>query len=205
MKRSLPLLLAAATLGGCKTDYRDMSLELAREEVRDMRPPIVELQRSFYDRDTNRPRLETSYRVFPGGRKLRHGPERAWYADGSLQWEREYADGEPAGRWRAWFPDGTPESETFPDPRPGAYGDEPRTASWWYPNGQLSSRGPTVRGAREGLWTSWYEDGTRRSEGRWVGGRKEGEWTLWHPDGRVAARGAYRADVRVGDWIGNPD
>lgn len=195
--RTAALVGCLAALAGCRTDYVEMSRELGREDVPDMRPPIVEKQRTYYDRDVERPRMETSYRIHPGGRKTRHGAELAWYADGALQWEREFVEGEPAGRWRSWYPDGTLESETWPDPGDG----EAHESSWWYPSGRLSSRGETVRGVRHGSWTAWYEDGTRRWEGRFVGGHREGPFTYWHADGSVEARGQYRADVRVGEWL----
>lgn len=190
------LLLVPALLGACRTDYVEMSRDLGREELADPRAPIVEKQRTFYERDTARPRLETTYRVYPGGRKLRHGSEREWYESGQLRWEREFAEGEPAGRWASYYPDGTQESETWPGPDP-----TPRTSTWWHPSGAVSSHGPTLRGARDGLWTSYHPDGTRAAEGRYVAGRREGEWTFWQPDGRTAERGEYRAGQRVGAWV----
>jgi len=192
----LPLLLALVLLPACRRDYVQMSRELGGGEFVDLRAPIVEKQRTYYDRDTARPRLETTYRVYPGGRKVRHGSEREWYANGQLHWEREFVDGEPAGRWASYYPDGIQESESWPGRDP-----TPRTSTWWHPNGAISSRGPSVRGVRDGLWTGYYADGTRESEGRYVAGRREGEWVFWKPDGSSAARGEYRAGQRVGEWL----
>ena len=160
----------------------------------------MEKQRTFYERDTSRPRLETSYRVFPGGRKLRHGIERGWFENGQLRWERVYAEGEPMGHWVSYHRDGVRESETWPGNDP-----TPRTSTWWYPNGQRSSQGETVRGSRAGPWTTWYQSGVKESEGGYVANLKEGAWTFWHPDGRLDASGSYRAGKRVGSWVKDPD
>ena len=195
------LLLALLSVAGCKTDYEQMSRELAREDVVDPRQPIVEKQRSFFDRDTSRPRLETTYRVYPGGRKIRHGPERAWYADGQLQWERDFLDGEPTGVWRSYYPDGTQESETWPGQDPTGPAEGERIASWWHPNGRLSSRGPIVYGARSGTWEFWHDNGALAGRGSYAANRREGLWTFWTRDGSVAEQGRSRAGQRVGDWI----
>ena len=192
--------LALLGLAACRADYEQASRDLARQALVAPRPPIVEKQRMFYGGDVARPRLESTYRVFAGGRKVLHGPERAWYENGALQWEREYQDGEPSGRWTSYYEDGTQQSETWP----GAGDATPRTTTWWHPNGALSSQGPTVRGAREGLWTSWYPDGARQSEGSYAASLREGQWTFWHPDGRVFERGPFQAGQRVGDWERDP-
>jgi hypothetical protein len=187
-------------LGACRTSYEDVSRDLARQALVDPRPAIVEKQRTFYDGDTSRPRQESTYRVFAGGRKVLHGPERAWYQDGVLRWEREYRDGEPCGRWASYYEDGTMQSESWPDVADAT----PRTTTWWHRNGKISSQGPTVRGARQGPWNSWYEDGTHASEGSYAGNLRDGPWTFWHPDGRVAERGAFSAGVKVGTWERDP-
>ena len=192
----LPLLLALLLLPACRRDYVQMSRELGTQEVVDPRPPIVEKQHTYYDRDTARPRLETTYRIYPGGRKVRHGVEREWYSSGQLHWEREFADGEPTGRWSSYYPDGTRESETWPGPDP-----TPRTTTWWHSNGAVSSTGPSVRGVRHGHWTSYYSDGALESEGEYVAGRREGQWAFWNQDGSSGASGIYRAGQRVGDWL----
>ena len=191
----LPVFIAFIGVG-CTTDYVEMSRELASEPARDLRPPILEKQRSFYERDTTRPRLETTFRVYPGGRKVKHGPELAWFADGTPQWEREFADDEPCGRWRSYYPDGTQASETWPGSDPTE-----RTASWWHPNGQLSSQGNLSRGARTGLWRTWHPNGALASEGHYLANLREREWTFWREDGELKERGSYRAGQRVGDWV----
>jgi antitoxin component YwqK of YwqJK toxin-antitoxin module len=191
------LLVLAAALVGCRSrsDYLGMSRQLGMEaEALATNDPVIEHQRNYFDGDPNRPRHEEAVKVLPDGSVLKHGPEREWYRNGQLSYERQYDDGEPIGRWVAWYEDGQLRSEAF-------FGSSTLQAmTWWHPNGQVSTRGMASNGLREGLWTSWYEDGSKKWEGRYSAGLREGEWTFWDEDGSVAERGWFRADERVGPW-----
>ncbi len=186
------LLSIAAGCGGA--DYVGMSRQLAVEGRVASGEPIVERQRTYYRDDLSRPRLETTVKLHPNGTRVRHGPEREWYDDGGLRWEREFSDGEPFGRWTSWHPNGQKASEaTFGS-------DELTDMAWWHDNGQVSTRGQARDGAREGPWTSWYSDGTKRWEGGYRANLREGSWTFWNEDGTLGERGLFRADDRVGSW-----
>ena len=189
----IPTLLvcaALAALASCEPRFEQASRMIAGPEPRE---PVLDRRRTYYLNDTSRPRLESQVLVFFDGSVLRHGLEREWSESGTLVAEREFARGEPAGRWRTWFPSGRPRSES-------AFGPEPATWSWWYESGQLSSQGPALGGVKQGRWTAWHENGVESSEGDYSAGKREGEWSFWNEEGSLLERGEFRADVKVGRW-----
>jgi antitoxin component YwqK of YwqJK toxin-antitoxin module len=188
-------LALAAVLAGCRSEYIGMSRQLGMQgQALSDQAPVIERQRNYFDGDPNRPRNEEMIKVLPDGSVLKHGAERQWYRNGQLSFERQYDDGEPVGRWVAWYENGELRSESFF----GSQKLQPMT--WWHESGQVSTRGMARNGMREGLWTSWYEDGAKKWEGRYTAGLREGEWIFWEPDGAVEERGWFRADDRVGPW-----
>jgi hypothetical protein len=188
---SLVTVLAAACSG---PTYVGMSRQLAVDGEAAEGEPVVERQRSYFEDDRSRPRLETAVKLYPDGTRVKHGPEREWYDDGQLRWEREFRDGEPFGRWVSWHANGAKASEA-------TFGSNELTEmTWWHDNGQVSTRGKARDAARQGSWNSWYASGAKRWEGEYRDNLREGVWTFWNADGSLAERGAFRADERVGRW-----
>lgn len=187
----LALLLASA----CGPSLKDLSRGMARDaEQRASRPPVPERERSYFDRDLERPRTEVEYLVLWDGRSVLHGVERAWYANGRPRHERGFDHGEPRGWWRTWYEDGTLRSENEIVP------DAATPMRWWHPNGQLSSEGMARNSLREGAWRGWHPDGSLAYEGDYRGGVRHGPWTFWHPGGERAEAGEYRDGARIGEW-----
>lgn len=186
----MALQLAAVS---CGPSWSDVSRAVALPDQPE-REPVRDRQRTYYDRQATRPRSEVHVLLLPDGRHLKDGVERRWFPDGTLELERGWSAGEPAGWWRSWWPDGSPRSEYRFEPA------QATTMRWWHPGGVLSSQGPARSGLREGSWRGWHPDGTLAFEGHYLAGRREGPWSTWHPDGSLGERGSYRADVRVGTW-----
>lgn len=135
----------------------------------------------------------------PDGRSVKHGLERRWYPGGELRSERYFDEGEPTGRWKSWWEDGSLRSDyTF---HPLA---EPTVMTFWHPGGRRSAQGLARRGTREGRWTHWYESGSVREEGTYLLGVKDGEWTYYWEDGSLRSRGRYAGGARVGQWQHGP-
>jgi hypothetical protein len=193
VKPAIALLLVALT--ACAPSFREASRALG-QDLPPLGEPVLDRRRSYFDNDTTRPHREFHVLIYPDGRHVPHGRDTSWYADGKLEWEREFEDGEPTGVWRSWYENGSPRSEaTF-----GSADLAPMR--WWHANGQLSSEGLAVNGAKDGAWTHWHANGVTSAEGRYLLGKREGPWTLWKEDGAIAERVEYRADQKVGPVVG---
>lgn len=201
MRRASPVvvllvLAIAPSQGACRDPYVMASRTLAGplEEA----APLYERKTSWFDAERTRPRAEWGQLTLPGGRVLKHGVERRYYADGSLRIEREYDEGEPTGHWRQWYEGGQLRQDaTY------ATG-EPTETSWWHANGQLSSRGLEEDGVRIGPWKSWHANGQLASEGEYAGGLREGFWRFLAPSGELIEEGRYRGGERDGPWTQGP-
>lgn len=167
--------------------------ELARE-------PIDRTLRLHYpserpDRDVGQLQREWGTRLYPTGKVVQHGPDRAWWPDGTPRSERFFELGVPVGSWTRWHEDGSKSFETT-----FAAVDAPRTTTFWHANGVKAGAGPVVAGIRHGTWTLWHENGDVAERGEYVDGEREGIWTLWYPGGAKRAEGEYAEDERVGTW-----
>ena len=159
----------------------------------DPNQPRASVERQYLS-ETEQLLYEREVLILPGGKVVADGRHSAWFPDGIQEFERFYKYGEPTGVWKAWYRDGTPRSEVFC----GMRGEG--MSSWWYENGELSSRGPSIRGFKQGAWAHWNENGTKAAEGAYREGRRQGPWRLWDEDGEPAASGSYEDGVRVGRW-----
>lgn len=74
-----------------------------------------------------------------------------------------------------------------------------RTA--YFESGQISFRGPYVRGVSDGKSIWWHESGKKQSEGQTVNGLKEGEWKVWFEDGAISMVTNYQGDKQNGRLI----
>ncbi len=137
----------------------------------------------------------TEVLVLPNGARMRHGLDRAYYANGQLKFERQYFEDQPLGQWRSWYASGAQESLIE-----GVGLSEPADSTWWHPNGERSTAGQTNNGTRVGLWTHWYSSGVRMSSGEYIEGRRSGPWMFWYESGEPRAKGEYRDDLRIGAW-----
>lgn len=192
MRSRAPLALLAAVVA-CRSPIPE---EVLRQVAAERPAPGPE---RFVERDARVGVVESATVVLPDGRRVKDGPEIAWWPNGAKRAERRFAAGRPVGVWRTFWPDGTLRSEYSFDPE-----GRPTEMRFWHENGVLAARGAARDGLREGRWTFWWPNGNRREEGSYLANRREGEWTFWRPDGTLEARGLYRDGRRVGTWEHGP-
>lgn len=125
--RSLSILLSGLLLCGCAS----FAVFPA--------PPLLQ---GAYPDGSPRYRIEQN----PQGRK--HGAERWWHENGTLQLEASYQDGKRDGAYRAWHVDGTPWYAGR-----DSLGVPVDTLRFWFPNGRLQSLSVFTNGAVASLET----------------------------------------------------
>ena len=166
--------------------------------------------------------------------KLRHGFWRWWDEKGSLQREGTVRLGHFYGKWRYFFPGGTPGVEpdekylmlegTFDCDRPvgnwrgyyagnvkkfdGQYDQNGRETGIWttyHPTGAMSSVGEFKDGKRIGAWKWGHENHAVRETGTFEDGNEVGTWQSWYSDGQEAGKGDYVQGMRTGEWVWKRD
>jgi antitoxin component YwqK of YwqJK toxin-antitoxin module len=85
----------------------------------------------------------------------RHGPEREWYANGQLGWEREYAHGDLHGPALGWYEDGSRDHQ-----KAFRHGKLHGKAFRWHPNGRMAASSEWRDGKL--LWMKWWDEKGRR-------------------------------------------
>lgn len=149
---------------------------------------------------------------------VRSGPQRWFFADGSLAEEVSYVDGRPDGEavayysdgarrhrevwdagqrvgvWEAWYPDGTLRRRQAFD------GTSPQVREW-FSNGGLAreTTGDEVRELLpDGLVMEYYDTGQVRTKARYVQGALEGTREVYYRDGSRWALESYAAGKAQG-------
>jgi hypothetical protein len=190
VSRAHAIAALALLCASCAPDFKDSSRVLARGAP-SQREPIAERRTTYFDAEHSRIRRQWHVLIQPDNSVVLHGKDVQYFADGSLEHERQHEHGEAVGLWRSYWPGGTPRMEA-------TYGaKEPQPMRWWHQNGQLSSEGPARNGLKEGAWTFWHENGERASTGKYARGRREGEWSFWNADGTLRETQIFRKNVRV--------
>jgi len=153
--------------------------------------PRIEV-RHKNDPHTGAPLREWSLAITPGRAPVKHGKETTWYPNGARHWERDYANGRPAGAWRSFYDSGKPRTECF-------YGDAlvDTQMTFWHANGNVSMQGPARNGVRRGTWRIWYQDGRLAEQGTFVDSLRQGKWLAWSSDGLDAYERTYERNVRA--------
>jgi hypothetical protein len=133
-------------------------------------------------------------KLVEGGKRVRHGPLKAWHENRQLMQIGEYTDGKLSGHWTYWDDQGGRE-------RQGDYDQGLRSGDWreWFPNGQLKSMGLFHVNLAEGPWKFWHDNGQLMGQGEFINNKREGQWMFWLPDGTVDANqtGIYEDNHRV--------
>jgi hypothetical protein len=188
LARSFAPAALALVAVACAPDFRPAARHLGRTlPETPEREPVHERRRIFFDAEHTRVRREWNVLILADSSTVADGRDAQYYPDGKLEYEREYARGEPVGLWRSWWPNGAPRMEA-------TYGtQEPQPMRWWHENGQLSSEGFARNGIKEGPWAFWHANGVKSAEGVYAGGRRDATWRYWDEAGEPVRR-----DVRAG-------
>lgn len=101
------------------------------------------------------------------GRKVKDGPFKSWWDDGSPVLEGSYLNGEQTGNWTEWI----------------YFGDRSDKSSGQY-----------VMGKKEGLWVTLDAEGNKVSETNYAGGKRNGPFKNWNKDGQITVEGTYKDD-----------
>ena len=90
------------------------------------------------------------------GKDLKHGPSKAWFANGKPQFDGFYQFGQRTG-----------------------------TFSYWHENGQVAATGEYKDDRAEGIWVWLHPNGQKSAIGRYEDGALIGEWRWWSEDGQL--------------------
>ncbi len=72
---------------------------------------------------------------------------------------------------------------------------------FYYPNGQLQSRGEYSRGLANGVIEHFYENGKLKSRSNWLAGKEEGEAVVYFENGNVQFKAFHRKGKIIGTSI----
>lgn len=70
----------------------------------------------------------------------------------------------------------------------------------YYDNGAIDTKGKTINGKKDGVWTYYHRTGEYRGGGAFVNGKKTGEWKWFHENGQIKQVGEFLDDKQTGDW-----
>lgn len=151
------------------------------------------------------------------GRKQGHWIKK--YPHGAIQYEGDFRDNHPVGEFRRYFED-TKLMSVLVYSDDGTEAD----ASFYHPNGFISSKGRYINQLREGKWrfyseitegylineeeyrasqrnglsVKYFTNGAVAEKLSWVNGKKEGEWYQYFPDGKMFIRSFYKNNMLNG-------
>ena len=111
------------------------------------------------------------------GKRIQNGQARAWYSNQQLQYQGQYRNDEPVGRF-----------------------------FWWHENGNRSTVGQFDRtGERDGRWIWWHDNGMKKIEGNYADDQPSGVWRSWNEAGKLIKSKNYDSlsDTDMEDQI-NP-
>jgi antitoxin component YwqK of YwqJK toxin-antitoxin module len=96
------------------------------------------------------------------GKDLKHGPSKAWFANGRQQFDGSYQFGQRSG-----------------------------TFTYWHENGQVAATGEYKEDRPEGIWVWWHPNGQKSAIGKYEEGALIGEWRWWSEDGKLTKQHEY--------------
>ena len=103
--------------------------------------------------------LELNTKALESGAEKKNGPIKVYYNDGKLKAQGSLINGEKAGVWTSYYPNGAMWSRT-------AYFDGLASGAsvTYYKNGSIQYTGDYVKGNRAGKWKFYNEDGSLEKE-----------------------------------------
>ena len=97
------------------------------------------------------------------GQRVQNGQARGWYSNRQLQYQGQFRDDKPVGRF-----------------------------FWWHKNGNRSTVGQFNRiGDRDGRWIWWHENGLKKIEGSYKDDQPSGVWRSWDGSGKLIKNKDY--------------
>ena len=97
------------------------------------------------------------------GERVQNGQARGWYSNQQLQYQGQFRNNEPVGRF-----------------------------FWWHENGNRSTVGQFSRdGDRSGRWIWWHENGMKKIEGNYKDDQPSGVWRSWDKAGKLIKNKDY--------------
>lgn len=162
--------------------------------------------------------VKTSEGLIENGKK--HGYWMYYHPNEVVRSEGNYFQGQRAGIWKERDSVGSllREVEILPDEQGikyteyfdsgikkvvGVNRDNIPNGLWsyYFPNGQIQSRGNFNLGKKEGIWEYFYEDGKLSAHGNYLNDFPDGEWIYYFPDGTVSSRGELKEGSKHGNWV----
>jgi antitoxin component YwqK of YwqJK toxin-antitoxin module len=120
------------------------------------------------------------------------------YPDQKIMYEGTFRDNHPVGEFKRYFEDQTLQTLLI-------YSDDGKKAeaTFYHPNGNISSKGNYIDQLKEGKWQffSAFINGYLISEEFYSKNLKNGPSLKFFPDSTVAERLSYVNDVKHGEWI----
>jgi len=127
---------------------------------------------------------------------LLHGAWREWNAEGQVQNENWFVEGQRIDKQVNYFAADRPESElSYLEAKLTLAGED----DWW--NARLATYQPTGERIQTGPVKAWYDNGQRHLAGYYKEGQPHGDFAWWHPNGQRKLICTYEAGKRVGKWI----
>lgn len=183
--RSLAALLLLCSCAGDTTRWAQPPMH--------QEPPQGQRVIERTDKDTGIVLRRWTIRYASDGRAFRDGPEWLYWPDGTMRAERNWVDGEPAGRWRSFHSSGSLQMRL-------THGPEPSNMAFFFDDGTVSAQGLALRGVKQGEWAHFHPDGSLSHLGFYERGMKQGAWTHHYPGGALARRGNYLDGRMDGTW-----
>ena len=142
------------------------------------RPKVPKEESYFLDVKLRQDGLDNWWDAKPApylasGKRIQNGQARAWYSNRQLQYQGQFRDDKPVGRF-----------------------------FWWHENGNRSTVGQFNRaGDRDGRWVWWHDNGMKRIEGYYKDDQPSGVWRSWDRAGKLIKSKDYDnlSDTNVDD------
>ncbi len=120
------------------------------------------------------------------------------YSNDSVMYDGFFKDNHPVGEFRRYFEDESLSSVLV-------YSDDGRKASatFYHPNGMISSKGTYIDQLREGKWQffSSFARGYLISEETYSKNFRNGLSLKFYPDSSIAEKIIYLNDTKQGEWL----
>ena len=132
------------------------------------RPKVPKEESYYLDVQLKQKGLDNWWEAKPApylasGERVQNGQARGWYSNQQLQYQGQFRNNEPVGRF-----------------------------FWWHENGNRSTVGQFNRaGDRAGRWIWWHENGMKKIEGSYKDDQPSGVWRSWDKTGKLIKNKDY--------------